>query len=233
MEVIYRQTPNYTKGRKGFKPIAIVNHITAGSFPGCLNWLLNPEAKTSTHYLITREGKVYQLVKEEDTAWGNGISNKPTWNKIKKGVNPNLYTISIEHEGYGALNTGGTGLLTEKQYQATLQLHKEIIQRWGLKPTKDYIIGHNEINPISRPNCPGKNFPWETLLKDLNEGTQIKSEATKIISNINYKGTTYSVPGFNIPTSEGAQNYFHIREVAKILGLNVRWDSKAQVIHLE
>lgn len=167
MNIEFVKSPNYSKGRNGKKIIAICNHITAGQFPGCQNWLCNPKAKASSNYLITRTGKIIQLVKDEDTAWANGGVNKPSWT-LYDGTNPNRYTISIEHEGYGS--NGGDGNLTEQQYQATLCLHRQLINKWNIPIDRNHIIGHFEIDKINRPNCPGKAFPWDRLMKDLTSG---------------------------------------------------------------
>ncbi len=167
MNIEFIKSPNYSKGRNGKKIIAICNHITAGQFPGCQNWLCNPKAKASSNYLITRTGKIIQLVKDEDTAWANGGVNKPSWT-LYDGTNPNRYTISIEHEGYGS--NGGDGNLTEQQYQATLCLHRQLINKWNIPIDRNHIIGHFEIDKINRPNCPGKAFPWDRLMKDLTSG---------------------------------------------------------------
>ena len=167
MNIEFVKSPNYSKGRNGKKIIAICNHITAGQFPGCQNWLCNPKAKASSNYLITRTGKIIQLVKDEDTAWANGGVNKPSWT-LYDGTNPNRYTISIEHEGYGS--NGGDGNLTEQQYKATLWLHRQLINKWNIPIDRNHIIGHFEIDKINRPNCPGKAFPWDRLMKDLTSG---------------------------------------------------------------
>jgi N-acetylmuramoyl-L-alanine amidase len=37
-----------------------------------MEWLINPEAQVSCHYLIDEEGLVYQLVEEDKRAWHAG-----------------------------------------------------------------------------------------------------------------------------------------------------------------
>lgn len=163
-------TPNYTKGRNGRKPIAIVNHITAGKYPGCLSWLRNPASKASANYLVTKAGKILQLVRDEDTAWANGGVNKPSW-PLYDGTNPNRYTISIEHEALA----GET--LTEAQYQATLWLHRQLVAKHGIPVDRDHIIGHYRIDSVNRANCPGPKFPWDRLFADLKGGNQKMAKA--------------------------------------------------------
>lgn len=160
MNIEWVPSPNYRTGRNGKKIIAIVNHITAGKMPGTLSWLTNRNAQASSHYLVTKKGEIYQLVKDEDTAWHAGQVNKATWT-LYDGTNPNAYTIGIEHE------TLAGEALTEKQYQATLWLHKMLIDKWKIPIDKDHIIGHYKIDAVNRPNDPGSNFPWDRLFADL------------------------------------------------------------------
>ncbi|AFL99778.1 negative regulator of beta-lactamase expression [Desulfitobacterium dehalogenans ATCC 51507] len=154
-------TPNFRSGRNGRKPLAIVDHITAGYYPSCLSWLQNPESQASAHYLVLRNGRILQLVEDKNTAWHAGIVNQPNWS-LYDGTNPNFYTIGIEHEG-----RPGDGL-TEAQYQSTLWFHRELLAKYpAIKIDSDHIIGHYRIDSINRPNCPGTKFPWAKLFADL------------------------------------------------------------------
>lgn len=152
-------SPNFSS-REGRKILAIVNHITAGSFPGCLSWMQNPASQASAHYLVTKSGRIIQMVKEGDKAWHAGAVNKPNWS-LYDGTNPNLYTLGIEHEGQPG------DAMPEEQYQATLFLHKELTAKYGIPIDTEHIIGHYRIDSVNRPNCPGPKFPWDKLFKDL------------------------------------------------------------------
>jgi len=181
VETEWASSPNYSKGRNGRKIIAIVNHITAGTFPGCLSWMRNPQAKASAHYLVTRQGKVYQMVRDEDTSWHAGAVNKPNW-KLYDGTNPNRYTIGIEHECLSG------GLLTDAQYKATVELHKMLIAKYNIPIDKDHIIGHYRIDSVNRPNCPGPSFPWDRLFSDLKGGEVVPEWKQKIVDRAHSLG---------------------------------------------
>lgn len=159
-------TPNYTSGRKGRTQLAIVDHITAGYYPGCLEWMQNPASQGSAHYLVLRDGRILQLVREGDTAWHAGIVNQPNWS-LYDGTNPNRYTIGIEHEG---MPEDG---LTEVQYQSSLWLHKDLTQKYGIPIDTDHIVGHYRINSVDRYNCPGAKFPWAKLFADLKGESEV------------------------------------------------------------
>ena len=225
LNINWKQSPNYTTGRNGKKIIAIVNHQTAGQCPGSLSWLCNAAAKASAHYLIYRDGTVYQLVKDSDTAWHAGAVNKPSW-KLYDGSNPNHSTIGIEHECYPAV--GGDGNLTELQYQATLALHRQLIKAHSIPIDRDHIIGHCQIDSVNRPNCPGSAFPWDRLMKDLKgEGTVPDKTPCKIV----IKGIEF--PGY----LEGGSSHFaegvKVTDVIKALNNTITWDAKAVTANIK
>lgn len=172
-------SPNFNKGRNGWKPDIIVDHITGagGTYMSAIYWFQNPQSNTSSQFILAKDGTVYQMVDLENTAWCNGTSvkgdvrdyRKATSSIVKsRATNANYYTISIEHE-----NDGG-GELTDAQLKASIELHKYIIDEvkriYGITIPADrqHIIGHCEINPINRPNCPGVNFPFTTIINALN-----------------------------------------------------------------
>jgi len=185
MNIIRKLSPNFTAGRNGKKIIAIVNHQTAGKGTGSLSWLSNPKSSASAHYLIYRDGTVYQLVNDSDTAWHSGAVNKPSWTLYDE-TNPNRYTIGIEHECYPEV--GGDGNLTEVQYQATMELQKQLIKTYGIPIDREHIIGHYQIDSVNRPNCPGKAFPWERLMKDLKGANTVEDWKLKIMAEAEAEG---------------------------------------------
>ena len=221
MNIQWAGSPNFTAGRNGKKIIAIVNHITAGLMPGTLSWMRNPAAKASAHYLVTKAGEIYQLVREEDTAWHAGIVNKPNW-PLYDGSNPNRYTIGIEHE----CRSGGE--LTEAQYHATLWLHKQLIQKYGIPANADYIIGHNRIDAINRPNDPGPLFPWQRLIADLTgQGGKYKPGIVTV-PIILPTGKKIEGPILNIDGED--RTYVPVRELAEALGHVVGWNEATRTV---
>jgi N-acetylmuramoyl-L-alanine amidase len=155
-------SPNFYPGRGGHKIIAIVNHIMCGSLAGTDEWFKNRSSQVSAHYGVGKDGTIHQYVRDEDTAWAVGQVNHPTWALFDQtGGHPNMCTISIEHEGQPEDG------LTEAQYQATLWLHKQLIQKHGIPADSDHIIGHDKLDSVNRKDCPGPKFPWARLFKDL------------------------------------------------------------------
>lgn len=215
MKIEWVGSPNFRAGRGGKKIIAIVNHITAGNYPGCLSWMQNPKAQASAHYLITKAGKILQLVKEGDTAWHAGAVNRPNW-KLYDGTNPNRYTLGIEHEGWP--NDG----LTEKQYQATLWLQKQLTQKYNIPVDEDHIIGHYRIDSVNRPNCPGPKFPWDRLFKDLKGKTEPEKVTLKDVLKTKVLFEGKELAGYIID----GKTYTEVRKLCELAGMKVIWNEK-------
>ncbi|MDN5332206.1 MAG: N-acetylmuramoyl-L-alanine amidase [Tepidanaerobacteraceae bacterium] len=215
MIIKWTPSPNFTVGRKGKKIIAIVDHITAGFMPGCLNWLCNPKAQASAHYLVTRDGRIFQLVKDENTAWHAGMVNRPYW-QLYDGTNPNYYTIGIEHEGFPNKD------LTEAQYQASLSLHRLLIQRYDIPIDNEHIVGHYRIDSVRKANCPGPKFPWDRLFNDLRKGDEENVVRIKIL----FEGK--ELDGF----IKDGKAYVEVRKLCEALGLKVYWNDKKKQVEV-
>ena len=160
-------TPNYDQGRSGQRPVAIVLHTMVGTLAGCDNYFASKGSAVSAHYGIGLDGTIHQYVREEDTAWANGLKwTGSSWQtpggvdvvptalvvKNRPGVNPNLYTISIEHEG------NPDTPVTKAMWDASVKLARDICERWNITKDRLHIIGHYQINPVDRPDCPGPRF---------------------------------------------------------------------------
>lgn len=226
MQIQQALSPNFRQGRKGRTPIAIVNHQTAGQFPGCLNWMCNPLAQASAHYLVTRAGAIYQLVRGEDTAWHAGGVNRPSWS-LYDGSNPNNYTLGIEHECYP--DVGGDGNLTESQYQATLWLHQQLVAKWGIPIDSDHIIGHYRIDSVNRPGCPGSAFPWDRLLSDL-KGVSKDMKASLDIPDVKVVLNGKAIDKTVLLNVDGKDTTYIPAVVLRDVGMAVSWDSATKTV---
>lgn len=231
-EIKWNPSPNFSVGRRKYDGqiesiFAIMDHQTAGKFPGCLSWLCNPQAQASAHYLVTRAGEIYQLVKDEDTAWHGGIVNNPNWNLYNSiGYNPNRWTIGIEHECYP--DVGGDGNLTEIQYQASLWLHDYLIKKHNaITIDNEHIVGHFRVDSVNRPNCPGYNFPWDKIFMELQEGV-VDLVKTTVQLNGNPIGNGFLVDDRNqIPVGLLIAK---LKEVGITLG--VTWDDANKIVNI-
>jgi N-acetylmuramoyl-L-alanine amidase len=161
MSMIQIPSPNYTRGRNGYQPEAIVIHIMEGTLTGTDAWFRNPQSRVSAHYGIGKNGDVHHYVQEADTAWHAGRVHAPAWSGIKPAgngmyVNPNYYTIGIEHEG------DAQSEWTNDMYNASAKLIAEMSKRWNIPIDQAHIIGHRQIYSLKA--CPGVKVNMETLI---------------------------------------------------------------------
>jgi N-acetyl-anhydromuramyl-L-alanine amidase AmpD len=91
---------------------------------------------------------VHQFVDEADTAFHAGTVVRPTWRLLQPRVNPNLYTIGIEHEGLPQDSWA------DDLYATSAALIREVAARWKIPLDRDHVIMHREIR--ASKTCPGK-----------------------------------------------------------------------------
>lgn len=180
MNITRKNSPNKYNGRNDWKPDMIVCHITEGAYNGAVSWLCNPNAQASAHFVVAKDGRITQLVDLKDGAWCNGTSTDPASNVYygkstlqavrERKTNANYYTVSIEHEG---IWEDSKGRLADAQKAATIELiqyiRSEVERLFGAEIPADraHIVGHYEICPITKPNCPGQNFQFGEIISAL------------------------------------------------------------------
>ncbi len=117
-----------------------------------INRLVSLNSKVSSHYYITKNGKLVQLVPDLYVAWHAGKSN---WKKDKL-LNQNSIGIEISNPGhdYGYIN------FNKKQIKCLIKISIFLIKKYEIK--KKNILGHSDIAPL-RKKDPGERFPWKIL----------------------------------------------------------------------
>jgi N-acetyl-anhydromuramyl-L-alanine amidase AmpD len=132
--------------------------------------------------MVSKNGMVTQCVNIRDTAWANGTSgnsnvtdnrsnaHSPLATIRERNINANAISISIGFEGRFH-ETGGA--LTPQQFNAAIELYahirNEVKNIWGaiIPIDRNHIVGHHEITPRTRPNCPGPRFPFDKIIENL------------------------------------------------------------------
>ncbi|MBS3649171.1 N-acetylmuramoyl-L-alanine amidase [Pseudaminobacter sp. 19-2017] len=148
-----RPSPNFGPRRDGLRPELIILHYT-GMATGAAaeDWLCNPASEVSSHYLVHEDGRIVQMVRENDRAWHAG---KSSW----KGVTDiNSWSIGIEIVNPG--HEFGYVDFPSFQIEAVIELCRGIIGRHAIRP--DMVLAHSDVAP-GRKVDPGERFPWGRL----------------------------------------------------------------------
>ena len=154
MKIIPNFSPNYSKKIRQKKDIrlVIIHYTGMQSEIESIKRLKDPKYKVSCHYLITRGGKIIQMVKDKNIAWHAGKS------KWKKFVNLNKNSIGIELVNKG--HQFGYQNFSSKQINSLIKLCKVLKKKYRIKT--ENFLGHSDIAPL-RKDDPGEKFPWKKL----------------------------------------------------------------------
>lgn len=127
MEIIKKNTPNYTEGREDTPIDRIVIHwIGAGTATSTIAWFGSEKSQVSAHFLVS-EKNIYQFVDEDDTAWHSG-----NWEM-------NQRSIGIEHDATPDRE------LSDESYKTSAQLVADICKRHSIPLDREHIIAHKEV----------------------------------------------------------------------------------------
>lgn len=132
----------------------VVVHGDAGkSDAGTVSWLEAPESKVSYHYLVGRDGTIYQFVREDLKAWHAGKSEWPGCT-VGGSVNPTSVGVAFANDG--------TEPYRPLQYKAGAKLVADICKRHHIPV--HMIRGHYEVSP-GRKSDPWPHFDWGELYR--------------------------------------------------------------------
>ena len=133
------------------RPVVIVLHFTEqDSVEQSLETLRsrNSGGRVSSHYLVGKDGKTYQLVSDAKRAWHAGAGS---WGAI---TDVNNASIGIE------IDNDGKSPFPDAQIDSLIVLLRDLTTRLRIPPTQ--IIGHSDLAP-TRKIDPGPLFPWKRL----------------------------------------------------------------------
>ena len=179
--------PHYNDGLN--RPVAIVFHRTAGtnSHP----WLLQggeyivqsdgtvEDRRVSVHFLVRRDGHIYQYRDTTDGSWGQGRLNfsehTPDWlrQRARAGESPNNFVISVENEANG-IGGDHDQPLTAEQIDADSRIALWACQAHGIPVDRAHFLVHYQIDILRRAYCPwgyaGALYPFGDVIEAVREG---------------------------------------------------------------
>ncbi|AGC47087.1 N-acetylmuramoyl-L-alanine amidase [Myxococcus stipitatus DSM 14675] len=125
-----------------------------GVFKKGEQWLKDKKnGKVSSHYMIGKDGTIFQLVGDEKRAWHAGGGQL----RDEKGKDVNDRSIGIEIVNEGDGKDG----YTEAQYKALEKLVPYLAKRYDV-PSGN-VVGHKETNPQKKD--PSENFDFGRIVR--------------------------------------------------------------------
>ncbi len=141
----WRPSPNFDERRPN---LVVIHHTSDDTVEQALDVLTHPVRQVSAHYVVSRAGRIYQLVDERRRAWHAGVSR---W-----GADTDVNSSSIGIE----LDNTGDEPFADAQVDALLALLADLKERYRI-PAANFV-GHGDIAP-GRKTDPSRYFPWATL----------------------------------------------------------------------
>lgn len=138
-------TSNFSIRKPNF---VVIHHTAQDSLAQTISTFIQPRTQVSSHYVISKDGKIVQMLNDYLRSWHAG--------KGKWGNNTDLNSASIGIE----LDNNGKEPFTRPQIESLLVLLKRLKERYNI-PTANFI-GHSDIAP-SRKVDPSIYFPWKML----------------------------------------------------------------------
>lgn len=141
----WKASPNHGPRKANY---VILHHTSSTTLERALATLSSPQSQVSSHYLLDRDGRVLQLVDENQRAWHAGESY---W-----GGHSDINSASIGIE----LVNDGKEPFAPLQIKALLTLLSDIQSRH--KIPRANFLGHADVAP-GRKTDPSALFPWRQL----------------------------------------------------------------------
>jgi N-acetyl-anhydromuramyl-L-alanine amidase AmpD len=164
----YAGTPN--RSDRSAPPEGIVYHYTAGSSIDefIADFMGETGRDASSNYIVDKDGTIYELIDPDQAAWTHGDTSNPRtdlpWlaEQIAAGYNLNDRAIGIEIVNEG--NRDGDFVpYTPEQIAAVTWLTQVLVDRYGITPSRDRLLGHSDINTTGKFD-PGPLFPLDDII---------------------------------------------------------------------
>ncbi len=143
---------------EGFRPskiepisALILHHTSQATDEECISLFQKPESRVSSHFLVGRDGRLYQFVSLEHRAWHAGPS------LLHGRMALNRTSIGVEITG-----DGNKYPFTPAQIETVVRLVGVLTAMFDIQAP--WIAGHEHIAP-DRKDDPGALFPWNDVVR--------------------------------------------------------------------
>jgi len=153
LEIIEQPSPNHDARPEGQAIDILLLHYTGmPTATAALERLCDAAARVSAHYLVTEDGRIFQLVSESRRAWHAGVA---CWQGAED-INARSIGVEIVNPGHEF----GYRLFPSEQMAAVKRLALDIVARHPIPAAR--VLGHSDVAPL-RKEDPGELFDWRGL----------------------------------------------------------------------
>jgi hypothetical protein len=142
----YTASPNRDDRPSDLGINCVVLHATAETTEGSRHWFLDPTSKVSAHFVVSKEGEIFQSVPLEQRAWHAGVS------ELDGVPDVNNYSVGIEIVN----RDDGTDPYTDVQYEAVARIIHQLRSRYTIPDER--IVSHAQIAPGRKFDPVGFDF---------------------------------------------------------------------------
>ncbi|MEU1303579.1 N-acetylmuramoyl-L-alanine amidase [Streptomyces shenzhenensis] len=139
----------------------VVVHVTQGGYRSAVQVFQDPGHGAASHYIVRKDGRITQLVRELDVAFHAGNREY------------NERSVGIEHEGF----VERASSFSDEMYAASARLTAAICGRYGIPVDRKHIIGHVEV-PGTDHTDPGRHWDWDRYLRLVRETSTDRPKAS-------------------------------------------------------
>ena len=137
------------------------------------DWFQDERADASTGYYADSDGDIYQMVRDRDFPWAQGVrpaqrvsASFPPWYDSARHRSFNSCMLSIEIEGRAAtiedsLVIGGA------QWHSLVRWSGFVAHKYGIPVDRDHFVAHSELATFK--SDPGAGFPWYYFMEWVGE----------------------------------------------------------------
>ena len=129
----------------------VLHHTAMDEDEACIALFLDPSSFVSSHFLVGKDGRLYQFVSLEHRAWHAGASYLHGRSVLNRS------SVGVEITG-----DGNRVPYTRAQIETVVRLTGVLTAQLGLEVP--WIAGHQHVAPGRKPD-PGTLFPWNEVVR--------------------------------------------------------------------
>jgi hypothetical protein len=148
---------NYRNRLSGVKVDCVVLHATVGSLTATLAWFANPSSGVSAHYVVAKNGVMYQMVEERKLAHHAGAS------RYQGRENFNDFSIGIEIVN----KNDGLDPYPPDQFEGMVNLVGYLVETYEIQ--REWIVTHADVSTVGKTDPRG--FPIHELITRIYDPT--------------------------------------------------------------